>query len=63
MFKFTALFFLLFAVSSVSFSQSFDSTKTVIIILNDDTEITGKITAKDLLLRVPLQRGAAIPAS
>ncbi len=49
MFKFIALFFLLFAVSSVSFSQIFDSAKTVIIILNDDTEITGKITAKDSL--------------
>lgn len=51
--KFPALLIFLILLSSlytpVLHSQSFDSTKTVIIILNDETEITGKIISKDSL--------------
>lgn len=47
MFKLAALLFLLLIVTSVLYSQGFDSTKTVSIILIDDTEITGKIISRD----------------
>lgn len=51
--KFLAIqfFFILVMVfyTPVLYSQSFDSSKTVVIALNDETEIIGKIIAKDSL--------------
>lgn len=45
--KFLALGFLILLVTSLSYSQQFDSTKTVMILLTDDTEIIGRIIAMD----------------
>ena len=44
---FLTFLFLLFLFTSLNFSQDFDSTKTVLIELIDETEIVGKIINKD----------------
>lgn len=49
MYKIFAVLFLLSVFTPVLFSQKFDSTKTVLITLTDETEIVGRIIKQDSL--------------